>query len=310
MVRSLPQHRLAQAAWLTIVGILVACQGSPASSPGTAAPASPRPSVAADAPSRQPSPSSPAATPEPRETASEAPSASPEVAAYVLPPGAFAEVVVDGVRLREAPGTAASVLETLSRGQVVYLTGPPFSRAADGLEWRHVLWGRDYTGWPIPSPDSVTGWLASGADSTDYLALVDVDCPDGPPDLATLTGMTPWAWLSCFGNRELTVEGTVISGFGGYDPGTYEPGWLASPMGFTGAISDGRTGFFYYQPPDAERPNVADGQRLRITGHFDDAAAESCRMMTGTELHPEPEELAVLSCRERFVETAFEVLGE
>jgi hypothetical protein len=227
----------------------------------------------------------------------------------VLPPGAFAEVVVDGLRLREAPGTSASVLQTLARGAVVYLTGPPFSRSANGFDWRQVVWARDYAGWPMLPPDSLTGWVATGTDATSYLALADVDCPDGPPDLATLTGMTPWARLSCFGNRELTVEGAVVTGFGGVTHGTYEPAWLASPMGFSGAII-ARTGLSYHQPPDAERPNVVEGQRLRVTGHFDDPASQSCRMTTGADLQPEPDALAVLDCRQRFVAVAFEVVGE
>jgi hypothetical protein len=115
--------------------------------------------------------------------------------------------------------------------------------------------------------------------------------------------------VHCFGDRELTVEGSVVTGFGGVEPGTFEPEWLAHPHAAAGAISNGRQGFFFHQPPDAEREQLAEGQRVRVTGHFDDPAAATCAMATGVEGTPEPDAIAVLYCRERFVASAVEVIA-
>jgi hypothetical protein len=78
----------------------------------------------------------------------------------------------------------------------------------------------------------------------------------------------------------------------------------------SGAISAGDTYMFYHQPPGSPLTSGTDGQPIRITGHFDDPAASSCRMAPGDPPVPEPDELAIIYCRERFVATSVELLGQ
>jgi hypothetical protein len=89
--------------------------------------------------------------------------------------------------------------------------GPPWIRDADGLEWRRVI---------VPSPTgnggAQAGWVATADGTSMFLSMVNVACPAGPVDLATVIDMSEWARLTCFGSDELVLDGTVITGFGGY----------------------------------------------------------------------------------------------
>ena len=87
--------------------------------------------------------------------------------------------------------------------------------------------------------------------------------------------------------------------------GTFEPGWLAGPWGWSGYVAvDDVCCFFYHQPPGTEPTSAIVGDHLRLTGHFDDPAASTCRIATGDPPVPEPDELAKVYCQERFVATA------
>jgi len=208
-----------------------------------------------------------------------------------------------GLRLREEPSVESTIVATLPKGTVVQMTGPPWEReTADGFVWRAVIVGST-------PEDALAGWVATVGPGT-FLTLEPAECPAGPVDLQAVMGMTPFARLSCLGDDELELEGTVVTGFGGFAPGTFEPAWLAAPFGFAGAI--GGTGsccFFYHQPPGAEPVTAIDGDRLRLTGHFSDPAADGCRIATGEPPIPERDELARVHCREQFVATSVERVG-
>jgi len=290
-----------------LMGALSACASeqtatvSPSQSgaPANADPSVGSPGVATSSAAESPTqvPASPMPTPA---TTSSPATPIPIQPSALLPPGSEARVVVDAVQVRQEPGTTAPVDATLRRDAVVYLAGPPFARQADGFDWR----------WIIAGEPRGAGWMAIGDGTSAYLATVEVACPEHEADLATVIAMTEWARLSCFGGRELVLDGTVISGFGGYILGTFEPAWLAHPFAFSGAISAGEGYMFYHAAPGTEFGSGSDGQRLRITGHFDDPAAATCRISTGDPEVADPDELAILHCREKFVATSVELIED
>ena len=250
-------------------------------------------------------------------TAMASPSASPSAAATpapvvspAFPPGSLARVAVENLLLREEAGTNAKVITRIPSGDVLYLTGPPFEREADGHTWRHVSYAPGYDEWPtlIGRDDVVNGWVAIGEGTTPFLVPEPAVCPTEPMTVDVLTETLPFTLVECFGSREITVKGTVVTGFGGYFPGVFEPYWLAGPFGFAGAITSATHPFFYYMP--SGQTDFVDRQRIQITGHFDDAAADDCRMAVGDSLAPppEPDKLARMACRSRFVATEVKAL--
>ena len=301
-----PRTGFVTSAQVIVVLLLSACQpAAVANAPSTSVePQSPTPSAA---------PSSPPATVQASDSSDPAPSASAATKAPdMLPPGAEARVVVDSLQLRDEPGANAPIAATMPRDAIVYLAGPPFQRSVDGIEWRYVRYASGYAEWPV-IPDAVmdmqSGWAATRDAEDRYLASEPIDCPPEPPDAATLTTMTDWAHVSCFGDHDLMVEGTVVTGFGGMTPGVFEPAWLAHPFALGGAIST-PSGPFFYTLEGGGSAGYADGQRLRITGHYDDPAAATCTIASGEPPVPEPDSLAVAYCRAKFVATAIEVLED
>ena len=123
--------------------------------------------------------------------------------------------------------------------------------------------------------------------------------------------MRAWDRVACFGDRSLTVEGTLTPG-GGMFRGTFEPFWLAYPA--AGAVlwvdyPDHQGGLELRVAPDTgiELPNV--GTTLRVVGHFNDHASERCTLTHGDQAVPVEPISAQLICRERFVVDDLEITG-
>ena len=214
----------------------------------------------------------PSASPTPDPTATLAPTLAFEAPPGVLPPGSFAVVTGDGLRLRETPTLDGRVVTTLRAGDRVSV-GIGRWTSSDGTEWYEVVAGED------------GGWAAAGTGDERFLALETPTCPTGGPDLADITALSAWERLACFGDRSLTVEGTFgCSGCGGTSGGSWEPRWLANisfallSVGFGPGPEGGNGGAIVLRfSPESqlEYPSVA-GSILRVTGHFNDAAATDC----------------------------------
>lgn len=235
---------------------------------------------------------------------SRSPEASPPDELAELAPGSEAIVAVDALFLREEPGLTGRVVATMARGEVMYLMGPPFVVEADGYVWRLGGYRSGYDAWPM-NPDGrwSSGWAAaSNADGTALLAPAAVTCPTVPIELDVLLTMVEWERATCLGTQEITVQGRVVTGFGGFAFGTFEPAWLAHPFGFSGAIGTDEAYLFYREPEGG--PSPAHGQLLRITGHFNDSAAETCHIAPGDPPVSQPDSLAVMACRGVFVATS------
>jgi hypothetical protein len=285
---------------------------SPTSTPSVSAAASIAPSASASASA----------------SASVAPSASapaPVIAAPegLIPPGSAVRVLVDGLRMRESPSTEAELVEDLPLDAVlavgfIHFRGDWGPVSEGGFEWYPVTRLADLTELPPLSEGPVSpvgglsGWVAGGDETEDFVALLEPRCPPRPVDLRIVEAMLPWEHLACFGTEQIGLEGTFgCSGCSGVFAGTFEPSWLAFP--FTSAFlsfTDGnRIGPFAmrFAPGGPEQP--PPGTIVRVTGHFDDAAARGCTVSPGEPPSPVDARTAELYCREQFVVEILEVIG-
>jgi hypothetical protein len=244
--------------------------------------------------SAMPSPSV-GATPTSEPSATPVPTPGFEVPAGILPPNSRAVVTLDGLRVRDAVGLNATVLETLPADTVVEVDGWG-PRVVDGIDWYDVSYD-----------DNRTGYAALGSGGVRYLELLPPRCQEGEPDLAALVRLTVWERLACFGNRSLTVTGTYGCICGLYFPAdaNFEPGWLAGPSLAWFASGEVTLRF----PPEAGLGLPPLGSILRITGHFSDPASTTC-VLKGAYggAGPDPR-IAELYCREQFVVDGYEIIG-
>jgi hypothetical protein len=115
----------------------------------------------------------PAPSSQPTSTSSSVPSAPASASPGSPTPGApepptresIVQVVADGLQLRSAAGTQASVVGGLERGAVARIESDPVE--ADGFVWYEVV-----------DLDGNTGWVASGDDEDPWIATV-ADQPEG-----------------------------------------------------------------------------------------------------------------------------------
>ena len=289
-----------------------AAEASPTLSPSVSAAASTAPSVSTTAIA----------------SASVAPSASapaPVVAAPegLIPPGSAVRVLVDGLRMREAPSTEADLVEDLPLDAVLAVGFVHFRDdwgpvLAGGFEWYPVTRLGDLTDLPplsdgpVSQVDGGSGWVAAGDETEDFVALLDPRCPVRPVDLRTLEAMLPWEHLACFGTEQVALEGTFgCNGCSGVYAGTFEPSWLAFPFtnAFLSVTDGGSIGPFAMRFPPGWPAQPTPGAIVRVTGHFDDPAARGCTVSPGDPPTPIDAHTAELYCREQFVVEILEVIG-
>ena len=299
---------------------------SPSASPTPSAPASPSDDPSpSEEPSQEPAPSE--APSAPADSGVDQVVADPE---GVLPPGGIVRVTADSLNVREQAILTSPEQATVGRGELL-VVGPTFGYGAfgpfeeSGFTWYPVgVLGLQELPAPGGNPIEMTerGWVAIGDGETEWLELLAPRCTDDEPTLQHLSSLTEWERLACYGDRQVTFEGVLsCGGCGGLAPGTFTPQWLAFPM-YSDVISVEPQDFIgpmdlHWSPEGPERPNT-DGFApiLRVTGHFDDPAAESCSMvfMSGpasgiVESEVDPA-ISELFCRTNFVVDSFEVIGE
>lgn len=289
--------------------------GSPSASPSGSAAASVSASVG------------PSASPAASASASTAPTSSappPVVTAPegMIPPGSIVIVSTDGLRMREGPSTETTLVDDLPVGQVL-LVGYAAQRSdwgpvsAGGFAWYPVIRVSEETALPLLSDGPIVtegtfGWVAAGDDTEAYIQLAEPRCPPRPVPLARVEAMQPWEQLACFGPEQMTLEGTFgCGGCGGLFPGSYEPNWLANPFNaaFLSIDPNARVGPFVMRFAPGGPAVPADGQILRVVGHFDDPSAAGCTVSPGEPPVPLEPRAAELYCREQFVVESFEVTG-
>jgi len=148
------------------------------------------------------------------------------------------------------------------------------------------------------------------------------ECVNPPPDLLTLINQTDP--VACYGDGPITVEAEVLA-VGAIDCAGVEPAWFmcsawvwlqpiaarATSTGFVLAKTSGPNQapwmFATIHPDAAAAAQDIIGRELRVTGHFDDPAAQTCRETAAPFGGPAtPPDEVIASCRNLFVMTGFE----
>lgn len=216
----------------------------------------------------------------------------------------LAQATVDGLRLRETPGTAGKPLGTLALGATsIVVEGP---EPADGYDWYLLSGlGLPHDSGCVTGPDSKDPWTcpvwlgwaaARSPDGDEWLRRAEPDCADPAGSLTDFTFQARYQYIACYGNRQLTLRGWLVAQVGVplQDPCPEVPQtlrWL------------GCTGMFQLADSAASGSGLllalqgslpGDNPRIEVTGHYDDPAARQCTYGT------QPQQ-AVLSCRAQFV---------
>lgn len=237
----------------------------------------------------------------------------------VLPPGSLVRVLVESIKVRTGPTTEAMLLDDVVAGDLVmvnwtYLTQGFGPVEADGFVWYPIfdLGTSELDDVQPPGDYANIAWMAVGNGDEEWVEPVAPRCVEGDPDLATVEQMLAWERVACFGDRQITLEGTFgCGGCGGFIPGTFEPYWLASPMNYAFLTIDPQDSLgptiLHFAPDGPAQPE--DGSIVRVTGHYNDARSSDCVVAPGEpaqDVHPTVQEL---HCRGQFVVDSIEVIG-
>ena len=169
---------------------------------------------------------------------------------------------------------------------------------------------------PSPSPSDVTTPSESAAPSPTAATELPAGCVNPPRDITTLIdqrGNPAADPVACYGDAPLTFDATWYGGGVADCPSAPEPAWLAcSSFSLQQAGDTRKVGA--PQLSVAVEPSMGVSltgpyAQVRVTGHFDDPAAQTC-----VESQPIPGESArptvdvIDRCRSIFVVTHVELL--
>lgn len=163
------------------------------------------------------------------------------------------------------------------------LGGPQW---ADGNWWLMVALHQDSGLYAAPIP---VGWAAAGTRSDPWIEATSPSCPI--PSVTTLSELQGIDRVACFGSSSLTFDARIASappegGLGGAcDVEDAYPRWLmCDHINYNWVNADGSADWLlqlHFDPDAGTAPTgLADagatGPAIRVTGHFDDPAAEGC----------------------------------
>lgn len=166
---------------------------------------------------------------------------------------------------------------------------------------------------PSPSPSEVSTPTPSATPSAVPSASLPPGCVNPPTDITTLYDQrTDPAGdvVACYGNAPLTLDAYVTGGGVVDCPGSVEPAWLYCPddgqLQLVGETRKLGAPFLLVVVDPASGVSLTEylDTNVRVTGHFDDPAAQSCR-----EIEPFPGESprpavgVIENCRITFVVT-------
>jgi hypothetical protein len=272
---------------------------------------------AGDALTASPSPSAPAGS---EAAGSSSPSEPPATSspstpvAGILPNRAIAEVVTDGLNLRSAGNESASLLATLERGRRLFIIGDPSTSA--GLRWYRV--GTVDEPGVCEEGCGLIGFVATPIAVADtWIEEVELSCPSSPLTAEAMFALQPLEALHCYGRSEIVITGTMDHPIEGpITPYVYTPDWLTNQVT---TFVRGAWWIWFRPHPDAALNPPQRGDVVRVTGHFEDPAATSCRGTVdpdffGGEIPDDFESTLdparlILDCRATFVWTGYEVIG-
>lgn len=184
-----------------------------------------------------------------------------------------------------------------------------------------LLNGRNVGNEPTPTPTASQSPSASESPTGSPLGVAlpslspAIGCLTAPPDVELLAHLTDPA--ACVGDASLTFDARLVPAIADC-PIVVEPTWLACPQALLTQVDETRKVDVPFEwsvavdPPSAV--NLADlaGQNVRLTGHFDDPAAQTCHeterapQLGGT---PEPVADTIARCQRTFVVTQMVALA-
>lgn len=249
----------------------------------------------------------------PLATVSSTPVATSEATSSAAP-GQFARdvivvVVTTDLVVRSAPGTGSDsdiMSGRYNAPEALFIVDGPAH--ADGYEWYlvEVVRGQGIGDYPWP------GWVAAaGKDGEPWLALDTRPCPS--PTQADLISLERQRALACFGSSRLTVEGTLTGCEDAVALGS-EPWDTQCTVVRRGFDVDATPPpcFDCFEPTlwvffdgDIGLEDLPMGAQVRVYGHFDDSAAQTCTRESG--IHS-TRTLQIHACRLSFVATSSERL--
>jgi len=250
----------------------------------------------------------PSASAEPSPTAEPTPDT-----AVIIPNLGIAAVETDVVNLRSQPDDGASLVAALETDRRLFIIGEPTE--ADDLRWYRVATVPNAT---CQDQCDLIGYVATpiASDEDPWITEVAISCPTSPMTIDALAALAALEALHCFGSNEIVVTGTIDDTIGGYEsPVQYSPIWLAHPFAPPYFLTTQSVGIGFHPHPDGNLETPEAGDVVRVTGHYEDPAAPSCRAFVDPEvgggaedLLPNPA-LVVLTCRATFAWTDYEVTG-
>lgn len=312
----------APAAVLAILALVVAACGPGASVPPASSPPGSAASTASAAPLSTGDPGSSSVGSTPPSSAPIMPTWTPLPVESVLV-NAAVTVLVDRLNMRETPALKAKSLGIVEVGDFLLIREDgPF--VSEGYSWYQATFlGKagepPVLGVDLAHTDGLSGWIAAAKGSAPYVRQLNPRCPP-TIELASVEYMLGAELLACFGSNTIELSGTFgCSGCGGAAAGTFEPAWLAYPLNGNFIthypVGDGLGPFavrFAPAGPVAPPP----GSVVRVRGHFNDPAAETCRISVIDPLRPTGDHFvdvstaaARLVCAQQFVVESVDVLG-
>jgi hypothetical protein len=146
-------------------------------------------------------------------------------------------------------------------------------------------------------------------------------CPSAPTSAGQMVQIGTAKAASCFGQTALTVDGYTVGcgGCGGVELYDRTPNWLAMmiPLYFMGPTAGesgiGPTlGFPVFIDPALGLVFPPLDTPVRVTGHFNDAIARTCRVvpMAGLSAPPLNPNAVIARCQQSFVVSAVTVITQ
>jgi hypothetical protein len=201
--------------------------------------------------------------------------------------------------------------ESFGGHPLVAAAGP---RGVVVVGYRHTLRGDNPIAWHRAA---VGGWLP---EPDPILALVpdptSGECPAIPTEYLDLTVVDVPGVVSCHGDAPITFQAFSVpcGGCAGSVEGNPQPAWLMNPFINQLYLTPNRS-HSDWQSRAVLGPGLTlepewTGNMLRLTGHFDDAAASTCHTdLTADQVRWSTGQQSIMDgCRQTFVVTAVTVL--
>ncbi len=233
----------------------------------------------------------------------------------IIPVGSIVELLPPGIdqgsaayrSIYERPNAVIGetvVTDGQAGRRFLVLDGPLLN---DGTDWYLVDTAQ---GTFLPSG---LAWIPGTDGERPLLRVVEPSCPSGKVTVVDLLILIPEERLQCFGNTEITLD-PVMASLAPEDQvrgveGT--PAWLARDTRwrlFGAGGAEGVDGALPVAITPALGDTLPTNVWLSVRGHFDDAAASSCRRSFPEEwgVPDEPPSIQTMRCRQLFVATSLE----